>query len=196
MYEKNKFRIMIFIYRIILKIHTTYQYLIKRIYLKICIAKGLKVGKNVRFVEVPELGTEPFLIEIGDETTLSNNVRFINHDGGYNALHFFEKYKDVRAFGRIKIGKQCFIGADTIIMLGSEIGDNCVLGAGSILTSSMPNGTVYAGIPAKFICTIEEYGDKALKNNVMYPRELESDRPKLEAYVKEHLPHTYKPIKK
>jgi serine acetyltransferase len=72
-------------------------------------------------------------------------------------------------------------------MLGSEIGDNCVLGAGSILTSSMPSGTVYAGIPAKFICTIEEYGDKALKNNVMYPRELEADRPKLEAYVKEHL---------
>ncbi|PKF75406.1 acyltransferase [Chryseobacterium sp. PMSZPI] len=187
---------MIFIYRLILKVHTTYHYLIQRIYLKICLAKGLKVGKNVRFVEVPQFGTEPFLIEIGDETTFSNNVRFINHDGGYNALHFFKKYEDVRAFGRIKIGKQCLLGADTTVMLGVEMGDNCVLGAGSILTTSMPAGTVYAGVPAKFICTIEEYGDKALKNNVMYPRELELDRPKLEAYIKEHLPHTYKPIKK
>ncbi|MCS3867838.1 hypothetical protein J3D55_000754 [Chryseobacterium ginsenosidimutans] len=50
--------------------------------------------------------------------------------------------------------------------------------------------------PAKFICTIEEYGDKALENNVMYPRELEPDRAKLEAYIKEHIPHIYKPSKK
>lgn len=176
--------------------HTSYQYMIQRIYLKVCIAKGLKVGKNVRFVEVPEFGTEPFLIEIGDETTFSNNIRLINHDGGQNALHFFEKYKDVRTFGRIKIGRQCLIGADSIIMPGIEIGDNCILGAGSILTTSMPKGSVFAGVPAKFICTIEEYGDKLLKNNVMYPRELEASRIKLDAYIKENLPKTYKPVRK
>lgn len=186
---------MIFIYRLILKIHTSYHRMIQNVYLKVCIAKGLKVGKNVRFVEVPEFGTEPFLIEIGDETTFSNNVRFVNHDGGQNALHFFEKYKDVRTFGRIKIGRQCLIGADTIIMPGVEMQDNCILGAGSILTSSMPKGSVFAGVPAKFICTIEEYGDKLLANNVMYPRELEPVRSQLDAYIKERLPHTYKPLK-
>jgi acetyltransferase-like isoleucine patch superfamily enzyme len=184
-----------FIYRIILKIHTTYQQFIQNIYLKLCIAKGLKVGRKVRFVEVPQFGTEPFLIEIGDETTFSNNVRFVNHDGGQNALHFFEKYRDVRTFGRIKIGKQCLIGADTILMPGVEMQDNCILGAGSILTTSMKKGSVFAGIPAKFICTVEEYGDKLLANNVMYPRELELDRSKLDAYIKQNLPHTYKPVK-
>jgi len=187
---------MLFICRILLKIHTSYLFLIQKVYLKICIAKGLKVGENVRFVEVPEFGTEPFLIEIGDECIFSNNVRFINHDGGQNALHFFEKYKDVRTFGRIKIGKQCLIGADTVIMPGIEIQDNCILGAGSILTTSMPKGTVYAGVPAKYICTIDEYGDKLLENNVIYPRELEKNRAQLEKYIKENLPYNYKPIKK
>ncbi|KUJ51525.1 capsule biosynthesis protein CapG [Chryseobacterium sp. JAH] len=187
---------MLFLYRLILKLHNLYHYMIQKIYLKVCIAKGLKVGKNVRFVEVPEFGTEPFLIEIGDDTTFSNNIRFVNHDGGQNALHFFEKYKDVRTFGRIKIGKQCLIGADSIIMPGVEIQDNCVLGAGSILTTSMPKGSVYAGVPAKFICTLEEYGDKLLSDNVMYPRELEPFRPKLDAYIKEHLPYTYKHVRK
>lgn len=187
---------MLLLYRLILKLHTSYQFMIQRIYLKVCIAKGLKVGKNVRFVEVPEFGTEPFLIEIGDETTFSNNIRFVNHDGGQNALHFFEKYKDVRTFGRIKIGKQCLIGADTIIMPGVEMQDNCILGAGSILTTSMPKGTVFAGVPAKFICTIEEYGDKLLANNVMYPRDLEPTRALLEAHIKAHLPHIYKPVRK
>ncbi len=186
---------MIIFYRLFLKIYTLYQEFTQHIYLKICLAKGLKVGKNVRFVEVPQFGTEPFLIEIGDETTFSNNIRFVNHDGGQNALHFMEKYKDVRTFGRIKIGKQCLIGADCTIMPGVEMQDNCILGAGSILTSSMKKGSVYAGIPAKFICTIEEYGDKLLANNVMYPRELEPNRAALEAYISKNLPHTYKPIK-
>jgi len=186
---------MLLLYRIILKIHTMYQMMIQKIYLKICLSKGLKVGKNVRFVEVPQFGTECFLIEIGDETTFSNNVRFINHDGGQNALHFFDKYKDIRTFGRIKIGRQCLIGADTTIMLGVEIGDNCVLGAGSILTTSMPSGSVFAGVPAKFICTLEEYGDKLLSNNVIYPRELEKNRSQLDNYIRENLPHHYKPVK-
>ena len=186
---------MIYFYRIILKLHTTYDRFIQHIYLKICIAKGLKVGKKVRFVEVPQFGTEPFLVEIGDETTFSNHVRFVNHDGGQYALHFMEKYKDVRTFGRIKIVKQCLIGADTIIMPRVEMQDNCILGAGSILTTSMRKGSVYAGVPAKFICTIEEYGDKLLSNNLIYPRELEKDRSKLDAYIKENLPHLYKPIK-
>ncbi|WP_027377047.1 acyltransferase [Kaistella palustris] len=186
---------MIIFYRLILKLHHSYVNMIQRFYLKICLAKGLKVGKNVRFVEVPEFGTEPFLIEIGDDTTFSNNVRFINHDGGQNALHFLEKYRDVRTFGRIKIGNQCLIGADTVIMPGVEMHDNCILGAGSILTTSTRKGSVYAGIPAKFICTIEEYGDKLLANNVIYPRELEQDRAKLERYIKEHLPKTYRPVR-
>ena len=60
----------------------------------------------------------------------------------------------------------------------------------------MPSNSVFAGVPAKFICTIEEYGDKALQNNVIYPRELEANRPKLDEYIKENLPHHYKPIRK
>ena len=73
---------------------------------------------------------------------------------------------------------------------------NCILGAGSVLNSSMPANTVFAGVPAKYICTIEEYGDKALQNNIMYPRNLEKERPKLDAYIREHLPDVYKPVKK
>ncbi len=110
-------------------------------------------------------------------------------------IRSMEKYQDARNFGRIKIGKNCFIGNNCTILPGVEVGDNCILGAGSVLSSSMPANSVFAGVPAKFICSIEEYGDKALANNVMYPRELERNRPLLDAYIKEHLPHTYKTVK-
>lgn len=185
-----------FLYRIILKIHTLYHQLIQNTYLKICIYKGLKVGKGVIFVEVPEFGSEPFLIEIGDRSKITAGCTFINHDGAMYVIRNMEKYKDARNFGRIKIGENCFVGNNCTFLPGAKMGDNCILGAGSVLNSTMPNNSVYAGTPAKFICTIEEYGNKALQNNIMYPRELENNRSALEKHIKQHLPHNYKPIKK
>ena len=187
---------MTFFYRIILKLHTSWRNLYDKAYIEICKARGLKVGKGVIFIEAPKFGSEPYLIEIGDRTKITANCTFINHDGAMYVIRSMEKYADARNFGRIKIGKNCFIGNNCTILPGVEMGDNCILGAGSVLSSSMPNNSVYAGVPAKFICTIEEYGDKALKNNVMYPRELEKIRPNLDGYIKENLPYTYKPVKK
>lgn len=184
-----------FLYRLFLKFHTIYQNFYDKAYIEVCKARGLKVGKNVIFIEAPKFGSEPYLIEIGDRTKITANCTFINHDGAMYVIRSMEKYADARNFGRIKIGNNCFIGNNCTILPGVEMGDNCILGAGSVLSSSMPANSVYAGVPAKFICTIEEYGDKALKNNVMYPRELELQRPKLEAYIKENLPHTFKPVK-
>lgn len=184
-----------FFYRLFLKLHSTLQNFYDTAYIEVCKARGLKVGKDVIFIEAPKFGSEPYLIEIGDRTKITANCTFINHDGAMYVIRSTDKYSDARNFGRIKIGKNCFIGNNCTILPGVEMGDNCILGAGSVLNSSMPSNSVYAGVPAKFICTIEEYGDKALNNNVMYPRELEATRPKLDEYIREHLPHIYKPVK-
>ena len=186
---------MIFFYRIILKIHTLYQNLIGTAYIEICKARGMKVGENVVFIEAPAFGSEPYLIEIGDNTKITAGCTFINHDGAMYVIRSMEKYKDARNFGRIKIGRNCFIGNNCTFLPSVEMGDNSILGAGSVLNSSVPANSVYAGVPAKFICTIEQYGDKALENNVMYPRELEKTRKDLDAYISKNLPHTFKPIK-
>lgn len=186
---------MIFFYRIVLKLFNIFAELRDKAYIKLCKYRGLKVGKDVIFIEAPKFGSEPYLIEIGDRTKITANCTFINHDGAMYVIRSMEKYSDARNFGRIKIGKNCFIGNNCTILPGVEMGDNCILGAGSVLNSSTPSNSVFAGVPAKFICTIEEYGDKALKKNVIYPRELEKKRPDLDAYIKENLPHIYKPAK-
>lgn len=184
-----------FLYRIILKIHTICTEIRDKAYIEICKSRGLKVGKDVVFIEAPKFGSEPYLIEIGDRTKITANCTFINHDGAMYTIRSMEKYRDARNFGRIKIGQNCFIGNNCTILPGVEMGDNCILGAGSVLSSSTPPNSVFAGTPAKFICTIEQYGDKALENNVLYPRDLENVRGNLDAYIKENLPHTYKPLK-
>lgn len=50
-----------------------------------------------------------------------------------------------------------FIGTDSIILPGIEIGSNVVIGAGSVVTKDVPPDTVFAGNPARFIRTLDEY---------------------------------------
>lgn len=182
-------------YRIILKIHNIHISWIKNITITLAKKRGLKIGKKPFIQGIPDFGSEPFLIEIGDNVTIAENVSFINHGGDARVTKNIEKYKDGRFFGRIKIGNNTFIGKGSIILPGVSIGENCIIGSLSIVSSSIPDNSVYAGIPAKKISTIEEYGERLLANNVMYDRELEKDRKKLEQYLINNLPHQYKPVK-
>ena len=50
-----------------------------------------------------------------------------------------------------RIGKNCFIGGRAIILPGIEIGDGCIVGAGSVVTKSVPAHCVVAGNPARII---------------------------------------------
>ena len=92
------------------------------------------------------------------------DVMFITHDGGTWAFrNDQEKYKHVIKFGKIEVGEYSFVGARATILPGVTIGDHCVIGAGSLVNHNVPSGTVYAGVPARFICTTKEYAERCLK---------------------------------
>jgi len=55
----------------------------------------------------------------------------------------------------VVLSKGCWIGANSILLSGVEIGENTVIGAGSIVTKSFPNSVIAAGNPAKIIKKIE-----------------------------------------
>lgn len=106
---------------------------------------GLRIGSNTHIFSDLS-GAEGYLISIGDNTTISNNVSLITHDSSVS--HYIENVTDV--FGEIKIGNNCFIGMNTTILPGCSIADNCVIGAGSVLTKSINEvGTVWCGNPAR-----------------------------------------------
>ena len=54
------------------------------------------------------------------------------------------------------IGDNVFIGAEAIILKGSSIGENAVIGAGSVLSGNVPSNEIWAGNPARFVKTIPE----------------------------------------
>lgn len=112
---------------------------------------GVKTGENVCFVSMPNLGSEPYLIEIGNDVLISYEVAFLTHDGSIFVCQNFCK-DEITKFGKIKIGNNCFIGCRSTILPNITIGDNSIVGACSVVTKSIPEGEVWAGNPAKFIC--------------------------------------------
>jgi acetyltransferase-like isoleucine patch superfamily enzyme len=115
---------------------------------------GVKVGAGCRFFSLHPgaFGSEPFLVSIGNNVTITAGVRFVTHDGSVYLFRDTTPRLDV--FGPISIGDNSFLGMNSIIMPGVSIGRNCVVGAMSLVTSSVPDGTVVAGNPARpLFCT-------------------------------------------
>lgn len=123
--------------------------------------KGVKIGDNCR-IYIKEWGSEPFLISIGDNVTITSGVRFITHDGS-TCLIFDENKQRYQRYAPINIGSNVFVGVNTIIMPGVNVGSNVVIGAGSIVTKDIPSNSVVVGCPAKTVSSFEAYKEK-IKN--------------------------------
>lgn len=120
--------------------------------------KGLRIGRNCDFVSIPDFSSEPYLISIGDNTTISFECVFITHDAATRVIRNLPNgNKETVIYGPISIGNNCFIGARTTILPNVKIGDNVVIGACSLVNRDVPSNTVAAGNPCRVICTVEEY---------------------------------------
>ena len=108
--------------------------------------------------------TEPWLITLGDNVHITNNVRFITHDGGTLVLR--HRNPSLEVTKPITVGDNVYIGVNSIIMPGVNIGNNCIIGAGSVVTKDIPEKSVYAGVPARYIKSIEEYYEKIQKESL------------------------------
>lgn len=115
--------------------------------------QGMTIGNNT--ITSSQLKTsEPYLITIGDNVTISHDVDLITHDNSVCKLFGI----DHDLYGKITIGDNCFIGAHSIILYGVSIADNVIVGTGSVVTKSIrESNVVVAGNPARVICTWKEF---------------------------------------
>ena len=122
---------------------------------------GAKIGTGCYIHGTAELGSEPFLITIGDHVRVNRGVSFITHDGGTWVLRGLdEKFKNADLFGKIKIGNNGHIGTDAVIMPGVTIGDNCIIGCRAVVTKDIPDNSIVVGVPARVIKTIQDYEEQ------------------------------------
>lgn len=120
--------------------------------------RGMKVGKNCCIYSWDTIdGGYPWLINIGDNVTISSNVTILTHDASPNVVGCGTK------LGKVTIGNNVFVGMGTIVLCNVHIGNNVVIGAGSVVTHDLPSNGVYAGAPAKYVGSIENYKEKNQK---------------------------------
>ena len=139
--------------------------------LKCYLKQGLQIASDCRLITLPNFGSEPYLISIGNHVTIASQVTFITHDGGTRVFRENPKYRDVIKYGRIILYDNCFIGFGSTIMPGVSIGPNSVVAAHSVVTKNVPPNTVVGGVPAHRLMSVEEYAEKALENTPDYNRE-------------------------
>lgn len=113
---------------------------------------GVRIGNHCRLFKA-DWGTEPYLVEVGDHVVVSNNVRFLTHDG---AVWIFRKeHPDLDIFGSIKVGNNVCLGFNVVLLPNTEIGDNSIVAAGSIVKGKFPANSVIFGNPAKVVMSTD-----------------------------------------
>lgn len=121
--------------------------------------QGAQVGDDCRFL-IHDLGTEPYLIKIGNHVTIAGGVLFVTHDGA--VWVFREEVPDIQVFGPIVIEDNCVIGQNAILFPNIRIGRNSIIGAGSVVISDIPPNCIAFGVPARVWSSIEKYKEKSL----------------------------------
>lgn len=126
-------------------------------------SKGVKIGENCALMGGCSFGGEPYLVDVGNHVLIGGNVHFITHEGAHWVLKGLDKkYDYLFGFGRIQIKDNVYIGYNSTILRGVEIGENVIIGACSLVNKSCEPNAVYAGIPAKRICSLDEWKTKFL----------------------------------
>ena len=142
-------------------------YINHRWYMKIYIPylkwSGTHILGTPRYIGIHVRFDDYHLIEIGNNTTISDDCHLLTHD--YSITNVMravrvEFPKDIALVRDIKIGNNVFIGKKSIIMPNARIGNNCVIGAGSVIRGIVPDNTVWGGNPAQCFSSVEELAEK------------------------------------
>ncbi len=124
--------------------------------------KGVEVGEGCYFFDPSNTRVDtqrPHLLTIGNYVKVASGAIILTHD--YSRSVLIDAYGDSIGNAReTKIGNNVFIGMNAILLMGCEVGDNSVVGAGAVASGKYPPNSVIAGNPAKVICSLDEFHEK------------------------------------
>ena len=97
----------------------------------------------------------PWLISIGDDTTLGPGVVILAHDAS------MRRHIGRTLLAPVVIGRRVFVGARAVILPGASIGDDCIVGAGAVvLPGEIPARSVVVGNPARIVGDVEAFAQR------------------------------------
>lgn len=130
--------------------------------------KGCIIGNNCTIGPVNTVTidiTRPYLVEIGNNVCMLKGFTLLTHD--FVTAVFITRYGEfLPSSGKVTIGNNVYFGRNCTVLKGVTIGDNCIIGYGSIVTQNIPPNSVAVGVPAKVICSLDEFYEKRKKKSL------------------------------
>ena len=118
------------------------------------IQRGVKVGKRVK------ISSHTFVCEgvsIEDEVFIGHNVSFINDRYPRSSTSNGELQTDSDwQLENTMVKRRASIGTGSTILCGVTVGENAIVGAGSVVTHDVPANAIVAGNPARFLRWVHE----------------------------------------
>lgn len=152
------------IHRIISKIKEIWRLRSSDSYIAYLRKKGISIGEGT-YIQAPKHtdidDTRPSLVTIGKNCFINKFFEIHTHDWvSHIFLHSGREL--INSSGRVTIGNNVAFGRHVMVLKGVTIGDNCFIGAGSIVTKDIPSNSIAVGVPAKVVMSLEEYYQKRL----------------------------------
>lgn len=123
---------------------------------------GVRVGRDVHLYSpwTIEIDVQrPWMISIGDNVHITAYCSILQHDYSWSVIQ--RKTGHVYgSCGEVSIGNNVFIGQKAIILKNTIIQDNVIIGAGSVVSGTLEANSVYAGVPARRIMSLESFEAK------------------------------------
>lgn len=119
------------------------------------------IGENVLY-QPRTIPLYPELIKLHNNIVIAAKVTFITHDVIHTMLNKCKNTTDTykEFIGCIEIMDNVFVGTNTTILYNVKIGSNVIIGANSLVNKDLESGFVYAGIPARKVCSFDEFINK------------------------------------
>lgn len=100
----------------------------------------LKIGKNFFMNNYCSLNVAES-IEIGENVLFGEGVRIYDHNHAYQKDPHFEVKRNEFTSAPVKIGNNCWLGSNVVVLKGVSIGDNCIIGAGCVVYKDVVSNT-------------------------------------------------------